>query len=340
MRFASSLLPFRAQRRNHPSSFFTHAPGSSARWSPATPGREKSKGFVGSLVVALASAALPSRAVGSRQLPLSPSRTSRPRPSAGGYRNPARLSCMRLSGYQQTAAPPPPPVPPFAGSVRSLGSDRPTIRFGFAHSSSPCTVGLLDLAPPLGDGFCLLGLEHSKFKDFYDGFFDRELDIEWYHYVWHKKKCLRYSVFTWLAFNGGLKTVDALARRNISVSDPVCPLCRSDQETLNHIFFECNYSFSVIIRFLPSFQSFYLRPSLFQAFQHVGSLNEAKVVKCRYLLILNAIVYHLWRERNNRRFNSSSLCAASIAKVITKVIKIKLSSWKNHDFLLERIQLC
>ncbi|KAL0914051.1 hypothetical protein M5K25_017550 [Dendrobium thyrsiflorum] len=155
---------------------------------------------------------------------------------------------------------------------------------------------------------------HSKFKDFYNGFFDREMDVEWYQYLWHKKKCLRCSVFTWLAFNGGLKTVDALARRSIAVADPVCPLCRSDQETLNHIFFDCNYSFSVITRFLPSFHSFYLRPSLFQAFQHVGSLQEAKVVKRGLLLILNAIIYHLWRERNNRRFNSSSLCVVSIAK--------------------------
>ncbi|KAL0916814.1 hypothetical protein M5K25_014354 [Dendrobium thyrsiflorum] len=166
----------------------------------------------------------------------------------------------------------------------------------------------------------------------------KDLDVEWHHYMWHKKKCLRYSVFTWLAFKGGLKTVDILARRNISVPDPVCPLCRSDLESLNHIFFDCNYSFSVITRFLPSFQSFYLRPSLFQAFQHVRNLHEAKVVECGLLLTLNAIIYHLWRERNNRRFNSSSLCTVSIAKVISKAIKFKLSSWKHKEYLLEKFQ--
>ncbi|KAL0926686.1 hypothetical protein M5K25_002930 [Dendrobium thyrsiflorum] len=180
---------------------------------------------------------------------------------------------------------------------------------------------------------------HPKFKDFYNGFFDRDLDVEWHHYVWHKKKCLRYSVFSWLAFKGGLKTVDALARRNITVSDPVCPLCLSDMESLKHIFFDCNYSFSVISSFLPSFQSFYLRPSLSQAFQHVSNLHETKVVKRGLLLTLNAIIYHLWRERNNRRFNSTSICTVSIAKLISKAIKFKLSSWKYKEYLLEKLHL-
>ncbi|KAL0917470.1 hypothetical protein M5K25_012532 [Dendrobium thyrsiflorum] len=128
---------------------------------------------------------------------------------------------------------------------------------------------------------------------------------------------------------GGLKTVDALARRNIYMTDPICPLCRCDLESLNHLLFECNYSFTVLVKLIPNFHHFYLRLSLIQSLNHVGSIAGTKIEKQALLLTLNAIVYYLWRERNNRRFGSSSHCVYTTTNLIAKVIKYKLSQ-RNH----------
>ncbi|KAL0909811.1 hypothetical protein M5K25_020709 [Dendrobium thyrsiflorum] len=179
--------------------------------------------------------------------------------------------------------------------------------------------------------------DNSKaiYKDFYKEYFEREASVDWHHFVWHKNKALRFSVFSWLALMGGLKTVDALARRNIYMTDPICPLCRCNLESLNHLFFECNYSFTVLVKLIPNFQYFYLRPSLIQSLNHVGSIVGTKLGKQGLLLTLNATVYYLWRERNNRRFGSSSHCVVTTTNLIAKVIKYKLSqrnymeSWKN-----------
>ncbi|KAL0921203.1 hypothetical protein M5K25_008255 [Dendrobium thyrsiflorum] len=172
----------------------------------------------------------------------------------------------------------------------------------------------------------------SNYKDFYNDFFEREETVAWHKFVWHKSKALRFSVFTWQAILGGLKTVDALARRNIHSSEPHCTFCSCELETLSHLFFECPYSFTVLIKLIPSFQSFYLRPSLLQALNHVGNLPEDTLDKQGLLLTLNAIVYHLWRERNNRRYGSSTACAITTVRKVAKVIKYKLSHRKFSEF--------
>ncbi|KAL0911160.1 hypothetical protein M5K25_019277 [Dendrobium thyrsiflorum] len=70
-----------------------------------------------------------------------------------------------------------------------------------------------------------------NYKDFYKDYFERDETVAWHKLVWHKNKALRFSVFTWQALMGGLKTVDTLIRRNIHISDPNCTLCLDDDDT-------------------------------------------------------------------------------------------------------------
>ncbi|KAL0908326.1 hypothetical protein M5K25_022815 [Dendrobium thyrsiflorum] len=61
------------------------------------------------------------------------------------------------------------------------------------------------------------------------------LVLEWYKLVWHKHHALKYSIYTWIALNNGLKTADELSKRNIVVSTD-CPLRYSQSESR---FFGC-----------------------------------------------------------------------------------------------------
>ncbi|XP_020704118.1 uncharacterized protein LOC110115267, partial [Dendrobium catenatum] len=75
---------------------------------------------------------------------------------------------------------------------------------------------------------------HKKFRDF---FHIHDVNVNWWEFVWHKRYILRYSSYSWMALSGGLKTADSLLARNISV-DPICALCHSHAESINHLFFE------------------------------------------------------------------------------------------------------
>ncbi|XP_028548227.1 uncharacterized protein LOC114578859 [Dendrobium catenatum] len=171
--------------------------------------------------------------------------------------------------------------------------------------------------------------ENAKFKDFYLSYFANDIQYDWHQLVWHYKHAMRYSVYSWMALRGGLKTCDVLAVRNIQVKDNICNLCYSNMETISQMLFECDYSFNVLVKLIPSFQTHYFRPTVYLALLYIDNKDKAKKIKAGRLLILNAIIYHIWIERNNRRFKSSALCANSLIKKISKNINIKLMGWKN-----------
>ncbi|KAL0920981.1 hypothetical protein M5K25_008004 [Dendrobium thyrsiflorum] len=66
--------------------------------------------------------------------------------------------------------------------------------------------------------------------------------VYWFKLVWHKHFALKYSIYTWLALNRGLKTADILSKRNILIEN-TCPLCFAQPESIEHLFFECDYAF-------------------------------------------------------------------------------------------------
>ncbi|XP_020684260.2 uncharacterized protein LOC110100887 [Dendrobium catenatum] len=103
------------------------------------------------------------------------------------------------------------------------------------------------------------------FKAFVMHFYEDRHKVSWYTFVWHRNYALRFSSFVWLAMVDGLKTADVLAKRNIFIPS-LCPFCRASEESISHLFFQCEFSFLVISFLLPSLQNFLLRPTIIQIF--------------------------------------------------------------------------
>ncbi|KAL0924141.1 hypothetical protein M5K25_004949 [Dendrobium thyrsiflorum] len=129
---------------------------------------------------------------------------------------------------------------------------------------------------------------NPQFKHFYMEYFANLSNVDWHYLVWHKKKALRYSIYTWMALCDGLKTVEQLIKRNIMIPHTSCVLCHCYQETNTHLLFECDYAFNVLKRVLPCFQNFFLRPNLRQALIHLDSISLSKSFKHAILLAFNA----------------------------------------------------
>ncbi|XP_028549034.1 uncharacterized protein LOC114579204 [Dendrobium catenatum] len=79
--------------------------------------------------------------------------------------------------------------------------------------------------------------KNPKYRDFYTQFYDNMDMMPWYKHIWHKKNALRYSVYAWLDFRGGLKTADVLAVREILMPNTCC-FCHVERETISHLYFE------------------------------------------------------------------------------------------------------
>lgn len=174
----------------------------------------------------------------------------------------------------------------------------------------------------------------ATLSTFINQFFCEDSVLEWHKLVWHKHHALKYSIYTWIALNNGLKTADELIKRNIVVNNE-CPLCYSHSESANHILFECDYSFTVLSKLIPYLGDFLLRPRLMQVLIFMGERPfTLKKQREFYLLIVCCTTYYLWRERNDRRFSSNFKSTSTLCSLIKSAVVAKTSKWKNVEDLI------
>ncbi|KAI0511222.1 hypothetical protein KFK09_011847 [Dendrobium nobile] len=87
---------------------------------------------------------------------------------------------------------------------------------------------------------------------------------------------MHFSCYTYTALLKGLKTIDILSKWNLDVPLTFV-VCSNDEENHNHIFFECDFSFSIIISSLvPCLHHFILRPIFLQVLDFNFTSNMEK----------------------------------------------------------------
>ncbi|XP_020688157.1 uncharacterized protein LOC110103692, partial [Dendrobium catenatum] len=177
------------------------------------------------------------------------------------------------------------------------------------------------------------GFSKPSFKNFTSQFYDNLDDVSWFKFIWHKQNALRYACYAWMAINGKLKCADKLIVRGIPAS-PICDFCRGHNESHSHLFFSCDFTFSVISSLLPALNCFYFRPNLYQAFDYFNcNANFNAMEKNCCFLAISVAVYYLWRERNVRRFSNSWNSPDYLKTVISSAIRAKIGISGVNPFL-------
>ena len=74
---------------------------------------------------------------------------------------------------------------------------------------------------------------------------DRKAITHLHGLLWYTGYLPRQSFILWLATQNRLHTLDRLARMGIT-EDKNCKLCNREEETHPHLFFQCQYSKSVL----------------------------------------------------------------------------------------------
>lgn len=65
--------------------------------------------------------------------------------------------------------------------------------------------------------------------------------VEWSHLLWFPKALTMHSIITWMACKNWLPTKEKLFWYRITTCS-VCCFCNHGQETLDHLFFACNFT--------------------------------------------------------------------------------------------------
>lgn len=132
---------------------------------------------------------------------------------------------------------------------------------------------------------------------------------------------------------------DRLASWGMSV--PLhCVLCGSGLESHDHLFFHCPFSTAIWTHYcsssnLPIPSSIISVGDLLSLQQVVDSYGLPVVLK----LLLQSIVYCVWRERNSRIFAGTSISEAAVVKQVDRLLRDLLISFpslsSSHHSLLQ-----
>ncbi|XP_074302909.1 uncharacterized protein LOC141637244 [Silene latifolia] len=71
------------------------------------------------------------------------------------------------------------------------------------------------------------------------------LEVEWHHLIWTKWSIPKHSFIAWLYYHQGFNTKGKLYRLGIS-PDSNCCICAQEEETSQHLFFQCQYRRNVL----------------------------------------------------------------------------------------------
>ncbi|XP_019258169.1 PREDICTED: uncharacterized protein LOC109236442 [Nicotiana attenuata] len=146
------------------------------------------------------------------------------------------------------------------------------------------------------------GISSFSIKKMYGklrGNFDR---VPWRKLVHSSVGVPKWNFIVFLAAHRRLMTKDRLRGLGY-VEDITCSLCNSEEETVDHKFFECTYSSRVWTAMLQ-WQGIQRQPMMWgNELEWAGKYYKGRNTTAElYKLILAGTLYYIWKERNGRIF--------------------------------------
>ncbi|XP_062080587.1 uncharacterized protein LOC133785356 [Humulus lupulus] len=163
----------------------------------------------------------------------------------------------------------------------------------------------------IAEGYSLLNPMHDK--------------VNWSMEVWGRLNTPKHSFMLWLAIQDRLKTKARLHSFNI-ISEAKCQFCKITDETTSHLFFECPYS-SECLQQVKSWVYWNITGGqLTGLVRAIGRMKATRFRKMVLSAIMAALVYHLWRARNESIWLSSLDDPTSIVQKTKVASKTRIQS--------------
>jgi len=142
--------------------------------------------------------------------------------------------------------------------------------------------------------------------------------------VWKSPAPSKVVVFSWQLLLNRIPTkVNLLSRRILApVSLGRCEFCEQAAETATHLFLHCDWTFKVWSKVGGWLGINFITPqSLFQHFECWNGEIGRKELRKGYWLIWHAVLWTIWKARNDRIFNN-------LMKDFGEIVEeVKVTSW-------------
>ena len=140
----------------------------------------------------------------------------------------------------------------------------------------------------------------------------------------------RHSFLMWLVVLDRCPTKDRLLHWGLPGVNPNCLLCNSQQESRNHLFFECCFS-EAVWRTIALWCQFQTPVGWEQNLNHMIQLRGNRELRRLTLLAWQATVYWLWNERNKRYHQQTFRTTDTLIGLIDKQIRNRIQSFRSSN---------
>ena len=121
--------------------------------------------------------------------------------------------------------------------------------------------------------------------------------------VWKLKTTKKIQHFIWQALSNCIPVCNSLANRHCG-NDRTCPRCGAEEETSNHLLFECPPSIQIwALANIPRSPGLFPCSSIYSNLDHI--LWRARDFGIPETLLATApwIIWYIWKARNDKAFN-------------------------------------
>lgn len=155
---------------------------------------------------------------------------------------------------------------------------------------------------------------------------DQGTHFQWLKEIWFGGGIPKHKFLAWLMMLNRCPTKDRMLHWGLPV-DASCALCQAADESRNHLFFRCCFSWDL---WAPLAARCSITPTrewettLLSIQTYSGTRQWKKLL----LLCWQATIYHIWVERNQRLHRNHFRSVDSIVHEIDKMIRLRIASYR------------
>ncbi|XP_023643349.1 uncharacterized protein LOC111831937 [Capsella rubella] len=156
----------------------------------------------------------------------------------------------------------------------------------------------------------------------------KESEKEWADLVWFKGSTPKQAFHMWLANLDRLPTRSRLASWGMNIPITCC-LCGVSEETRDHLFLHCQFSqvlWKAVLQKLKLPQTLFTDWRALLAWSKDFNPSSPKTLR---ILVVHAVVYNVWRQRNNIYHNQVSIPPLTIFRDIDRLIRNSITARRN-----------
>ncbi|XP_062089470.1 uncharacterized protein LOC133796004 [Humulus lupulus] len=155
--------------------------------------------------------------------------------------------------------------------------------------------------------------------------YDQHTKVQWSKYVWERCSIPKHRYILWLTLHQKLRTREYLSK-HCQAMDIVCLLCGDHNGEISHLFFQCTYNKIYLVKMKEWIGCRAQTENYHTLLQWISKAKHlSKLRRDFYIAAVSALVYHIWRVRNDVLWSSKIWHVNHIIEVIKRELKLRLT---------------